>query len=571
MSITSHRVLILWAGGLLLALLAIIPLAVGSRATGVLLGLSSIGVAWVAVNRRAAALRASVPLDDTAALPAASFRHPVVLVCGDGLDALFGPVAAERLALRVIPSGCYVRVPSLEQLPAISDAILALRAGWGAQLCVMFVVNPSAHGDSAALLGRVRAFGYQAALARKRGIALPLLLVSYLQTSQGAAPWFSWEQGEAQARVRDHDQCATLDEWQQQAVDTPSRAARLHACVQLNSVAQWLHDGVLPSLGQHDTDAACVCAIKMVPALAHAVEGNLWCQWLAQKVALVDRRVSDANAALPFPDALLGAFKRGAVYTSLQRASVVALWLWVIASAVALASSAWQNTLLLRQVSDDLRRYTSIPPPTHREQRAFLLREDAITALRHTARRLDTYYRQGEPLALGLGLYRGEHLRAPLQAVLAAHVEPPMTVLPTGPARVVRLDSLSLFASGSARLKPGSTKVLINALVDIKAQPGLLIVIAGHTDATGDAEKNLRLSYARAAAVHGWMQQMGGIPDSCFAVQGFGASQPIASNDTDAGRAANRRVDIRLVPSAGACSLPAQGPDRQPPVAHRDV
>jgi outer membrane protein OmpA-like peptidoglycan-associated protein len=60
---------------------------------------------------------------------------------------------------------------------------------------------------------------------------------------------------------------------------------------------------------------------------------------------------------------------------------------------------------------------------------------------------------------------------------------------------------------------------------------------------------------------------MGGIPASCFAVQGFGASQPIASNDTDAGRSANRRVDIRLVPESGACVFPATGPDLQPPVA----
>ena len=49
----------------------------------------------------------------------------------------------------------------------------------------------------------------------------------------------------------------------------------------------------------------------------------------------------------------------------------------------------------------------------------------------------------------------------------------------------VQLDSLSLFDAGSAELKPGSTDVLIKTLVDIKAQPGWLIVIAGHTDATG--------------------------------------------------------------------------------------
>ncbi|WP_166366862.1 OmpA family protein [Pseudomonas akapageensis] len=117
----------------------------------------------------------------------------------------------------------------------------------------------------------------------------------------------------------------------------------------------------------------------------------------------------------------------------------------------------------------------------------------------------------------------------------------------------VRLDSLMLFNAGSAELKPDSTQVLINALVNIKAQPGWLIVIAGHSDATGNAEQNLQLSRARAAAVRDWMQRMGNIPDSCFAVQGVADGQPIASNDTEAGRAANRRVDIRLLPQVGAC------------------
>lgn len=121
----------------------------------------------------------------------------------------------------------------------------------------------------------------------------------------------------------------------------------------------------------------------------------------------------------------------------------------------------------------------------------------------------------------------------------------------------VRLDSLSLFDAGSAILKPGSTKVLINALVGIKAQPGWLIVIAGHTDATGVMEQNLALSHARASAVRDWMQQMGDIADSCFAVQGLAANQPIASNATEAGRTANRRVDIQLVPQVGACEQTA--------------
>ena len=126
-----------------------------------------------------------------------------------------------------------------------------------------------------------------------------------------------------------------------------------------------------------------------------------------------------------------------------------------------------------------------------------------------------------------------------------AATEPPMP-------EPIRLDSLALFDGGSATLKPGSTKVLINALVGIKARPGWLIVIAGHTDASGADEHNLALSHSRAA-VRDWMQRMGDLADSCFAVQGLAASQPIASNQTETGRAANRRVDIQLVPQLGAC------------------
>jgi type VI secretion system protein VasL len=123
-----------------------------------------------------------------------------------------------------------------------------------------------------------------------------------------------------------------------------------------------------------------------------------------------------------------------------------------------------------------------------------------------------------------------------------------------GASNTLRLDSLSLFEAGSAELRSSSNNLLISALVDIKAQPGWLIIIAGHSDATGSPEQNLQLSRARAAAVRNWMQGRGDFPDSCFAVQGFGASQLIADNQTEAGRAANRRVDISLVPVVGACA-----------------
>ena len=110
----------------------------------------------------------------------------------------------------------------------------------------------------------------------------------------------------------------------------------------------------------------------------------------------------------------------------------------------------------------------------------------------------------------------------------------------------------SSFTPGSAEIKPDSTRLLINTLAEIKARPNNLIVITGHSDTTGDTAQNLHLSQARAMVVRDWMQRMGEIEERCFAVQGVADSQPVASNETEAGRAANRRIDIRLMPHA-AC------------------
>jgi len=51
------------------------------------------------------------------------------------------------------------------------------------------------------------------------------------------------------------------------------------------------------------------------------------------------------------------------------------------------------------------------------------------------------------------------------------------------------------------------------------------------------------------------MRDTGDVPESCFAVQGYSASRPIATNDAPRGRALNRRVEISLVPQANACQI----------------
>jgi hypothetical protein len=274
-----------------------------------MLGMVSVtAVGWVVANRRVARLRESVKFAANGSVPPASFRRAVVLVCGDGLDGLFGSIPELDLAVRVTHQGCYVRVPALDQLTNVTESILALRPGWGAQLSVMFIINPAAHSDEAELAGRIRTFGHQATLAGQ-GVSMPLTMVSYFHAPRGETPWFCWTDGQPNPRVLDAGASVDLADWLQQPTDSSSRAMRIQVGVQLNSAAQWLQQVVLPPLnlgaGGADRGLAVCWAARPVPALTEALEGNLWEQWLRDKVALVDPRRAVTKAVLPFPDPVL--------------------------------------------------------------------------------------------------------------------------------------------------------------------------------------------------------------------------------------------------------------------------
>jgi outer membrane protein OmpA-like peptidoglycan-associated protein len=161
------------------------------------------------------------------------------------------------------------------------------------------------------------------------------------------------------------------------------------------------------------------------------------------------------------------------------------------------------NRSLLRQVSDDLHKYAITPMADT------VVKSRYLSVLKEDAQRLDDYYREGEPLRLGLGLYPGERLRQPVLQAIRAYRPPELKTesVPGGAVQTVRLDSMALFDVGQARLKIGSTKVLVEALVNIKAKPGWLILVAGYTDSTGDEKSNQQLSLRRAEAVRDWMLQ----------------------------------------------------------------
>jgi OmpA-OmpF porin, OOP family len=99
------------------------------------------------------------------------------------------------------------------------------------------------------------------------------------------------------------------------------------------------------------------------------------------------------------------------------------------------------------------------------------------------------------------------------------------------------------FESGKADLSPDSFGLLDRLTETALRCPTANIEIAGHTDADGDANQNQALSEKRAQAVADYLVR-GGLPANRFTPVGYGSTQPIAGNDTDEGKAANRRIDF---------------------------
>ena len=99
------------------------------------------------------------------------------------------------------------------------------------------------------------------------------------------------------------------------------------------------------------------------------------------------------------------------------------------------------------------------------------------------------------------------------------------------------------FESGRATIDPDSAGLLDRLIETALRCPAANIEIAGHTDADGGDAFNQALSEKRAQAVMDYLVKAG-LPASRFTATGYGSTQPVASNDTDEGKAQNRRIDF---------------------------
>jgi OmpA-OmpF porin, OOP family len=119
----------------------------------------------------------------------------------------------------------------------------------------------------------------------------------------------------------------------------------------------------------------------------------------------------------------------------------------------------------------------------------------------------------------------------------------------TGPVVSKRSYSIN-FDTGKATFTPEGARTM-QGLKDSLAITGLFIQVDGYTDNTGSEQVNQALSDARAGAVKEWLQKHAprNFPESRFRVAGHGSQTPVATNETAAGKAANRRVEITLLGS----------------------
>lgn len=119
------------------------------------------------------------------------------------------------------------------------------------------------------------------------------------------------------------------------------------------------------------------------------------------------------------------------------------------------------------------------------------------------------------------------------------------TVERVGEGIAVVFESGLLFDFNSAAVKPTAAANLRSLANSLKEYPNTEVVIIGHTDSQGDYDYNQGLSERRARAAADYLVAQGVAP-SRIKASGRGETEPIASNDTDAGRAQNRRVEIAI-------------------------
>jgi outer membrane protein OmpA-like peptidoglycan-associated protein len=145
----------------------------------------------------------------------------------------------------------------------------------------------------------------------------------------------------------------------------------------------------------------------------------------------------------------------------------------------------------------------------------------------------------GEANALRL---KAEAEKAELRAQLLRQFSLVLETRDTARGLIVNMSDV-LFDTAKFSLRPGAREKLAKVAGIISGHPGLRLEVEGHTDNVGGDDYNQQLSEQRGTSVRDYLTQ-NGIAEASVTTKGFGKTQPVASNDTSAGRQQNRRVEL---------------------------
>lgn len=147
------------------------------------------------------------------------------------------------------------------------------------------------------------------------------------------------------------------------------------------------------------------------------------------------------------------------------------------------------------------------------------------------------------------GVLIGKKMDKQKKELEAALPDASIETINDGEAILVTFDSGILFSTNSSTLSTKSRSALTKFAVNMNQNPDTDIRIVGHTDNTGSDKINDPLSEKRASSVYFFLSNQG-VQTSRMVAEGQGSHNPIADNSTAAGRAANRRVEIYILPNA---------------------
>ncbi|HIB7388888.1 TPA: OmpA family protein, partial [Escherichia coli] len=484
-------------------------------------------------------------------LPPEYFQGHVLLVAGNS-DAWFEP----GQAYRETASGWYLRVDTPEQMRILAERLSYSRPALCGQVVVMLGLLPEQHTSDEAFLSWLRNWQRAVMQCRQWLNTMPPVLVTLMVSgpspqntslNKHSAHWFSLTPDLSGMHIRLTEAGAIPAEEWLLACDAASRLRCVSELLWLNAMLSWYNrvTDALTDICRQEHLYFRPVAVGFCLTSVAARPGNIWQQQLTSLTALPPS-AGVSSQVLPLPDILLSGIPRHRGLSHWHRLCRQTGLIVGVFLLLAMLASFMNNQRLVRSVGEHLTAWHRMRGYSSESKKTALQRLQADSQL------LNDWQQHGVPQRYGLGLYQGMWLIPPVERATGEWVAPlpprPVIQKVTQTPKTVRLNSLALFDAGKWTLKPGATKWLVNALVDIKAKAGWLIVVSGHTDNTGDPQRNQALSLKRAEAVRDWMRDTGDIPQSCFAVQGYGESRPVAPNETAEGRARNRRVEISLVP-----------------------